>query len=632
MAVSLLTYLNFSSDKIIAINKIFVASVVTFFLMVSGCKKSDTPTPKPVANFNFASANFGLLPTTVNFSDSSQNAESYQWYFGDGNTSTSKNPSNTYSVAKTYSVKLVVTNSSGADSITRQVVISLNKPKANFTFNSSNMGQQPTTMSFTNASIGAITYQWYFDNGDTSSKTNPSENYSITKTYNVKLVAVNAAGKDSVTKQVQVTINKSSAKQMLSFIFLKSQNPTLISDITGTINGNKISVNMFSGFSKSLVATFSSSPKSSVYVGTNVQQSGLTVNDFSYTVDYTVKAEDSSTFTYSVDIQRDSFPQLDNAIVPLMSKYNMPGLSLAILKDDKLVYLNSYGFADIENNQSVTNKNLFRIGSISKNITAVSILKLAELGSLSLSQTVFGSGGILGNDYGTPPSGSGINLITIQNLLDHKSGWAYDPYGEPYGWTSAQMIKDLVTDSALRYNPGDTSIYLNAGYVILARVIEKVTNKGYEDYVKSNILAPCNVSRMAIGGSTLAERLPDEVKYYNAMYSPYTSTELRKWDAAGGWIASALDMARYVSRIDRLTYRPDILNSNSLQQMFFWYYTWINIGGIQGTNAILTRLDDHFSYAVVINHDIGSAGLTELINLMSNTIQARSNWATYDLF
>jgi CubicO group peptidase (beta-lactamase class C family) len=512
------------------------------------------------------------------------------------------------------------------------VVITLSKPKANFTFASANMGAQPTTINFTNTSVGASSYHWFFGNGDTSSKANPGENYSVTKTYNVTLVAVNAAGSDSITKQVPVTINKSSAKSMMSFAFLKALNPSLPNDVNGTILGNKISVNMLIGFATGLIATFSSSPKSSVYVTNVAQQTGVTANDFSYTVDYTVKAEDSSTFVYSVDIQRDSFPALDNSIKALMAKYNAPGLALAILKDDRLVYKNSYGFAQIDDSGLVSNESRFRIGSISKNLTAVTILKLAEGGQLSLNQTVFGVNGILGSDFGTPPIGSKIDQITVQNLLDHKSGWAFDPYGEPYGWTSAQMVADMVKDSALRYNPGDTSIYLNVGYVILGRVIEKVTGTNYEDYVKSSILTPCNVSQMQIGGSTLSQRLPLEVMYYNALYSPYTSTELRKWDAAGGWIGSAIDLAKYISRIDRVAYRPDILNSTSEQSLFLGYYEWINIGGIQGTNAILTRLDDHFSYAIVINHDIGDNGLNELISLMATQIQARTTWPVYDLF
>jgi len=615
-------------------NKSLLLAAFTIALcsIMPACKKTDTPTPMPVANFNFASPNFGLLPTTVNFSDSSQNAESYQWHFGDGNTSTSKNPSNTYSVAQTYSVKLVVSNSSGSDSVTKEVVISLSKPKANFTFGSNNMGQQPTTINFTNSSTGASSYEWFFDNGDTSSKPSPIENYSVTKLYKVKLIAINAAGKDSVTKQVQVTINKSSAKQILSFAFLKSLNPTLTSDINGIINSNKISVNMFSGFSKSLIATFSSSPKSSIYIGTNVQQSGITANDFSYTVDYVVKAEDSSTFTYSVDIERDSFPEMDNAITNFMSTHQIPGLSLTVVKNDKLVYENSYGYGDIEDNQPTNNENLFRIGSISKLITRIGILQLQDRGLLNLQQTVFATNGILGFDFGTPVPGSKIDQITVNELLNHTSGWAYNPFGEPLGWTTDQMIRDMVTDSALEYNPGDTAIYLSFGYEVLGRIIQKLSNQTYGSYCQQNIFAPSGINDMSLAKTILANRQVHEVKYYDAAYSPYDpSIEWEKWPAAAGWIATAKDLASFITRIDTDPYRTDILSLNILNQNYFGG-TWEYDGSRNGTAALLSRIDANLSFSIVINYSLDAQGFADLRALMAQIIHARTSWPAYDLF
>src|SRR6185312_15966479 len=110
-------------------------------------------------------------------------------------------------------------------------------------------------------------------------------------------------------------------------------------------------------------------------------------------------------------------------------------------------------------------------------ITAITILKLAQGGLLSLNQQVFGSNGILGTTYGVPPTGSNIDKITVQNLLDHKSGWTNDPTDPMFynlNWDFTQLITDMVTNRPLKYNPGDTSIYLNFGYCVLGRIIEKV--------------------------------------------------------------------------------------------------------------------------------------------------------------
>ncbi len=506
------------------------------------------------------------------------------------------------------------------------------KPVANFIFNSQNMGQIPTVVNFINTSTGASSYKWFFDNGDKSTKINPSENYSLTKIYNVKLIAINAAGSDSITKQVTVTINKSTEKKITSFSFLKSLNPSLSNDIYGIINGNKISLNVLSGFSKNMIASYTSSLKTSVYVGNITQLSGVSANDYSSTVDYTIKSEDSTSFIYSVDIQRDSFPEMDNAIARFMSQYNIPGLSLTVVKNDKLVYEQSYGYADIEDNQLTTNENLFRIGSISKLITRIGILQLQERGLLNLQETVFGTGGVLGFDFGTPVPGSKIDQITINELLNHTSGWAYNPFGEPLGYSTDQMIRDMVTDSALEYNPGDTSIYLSFGYEVLGRIIQKLSNQSYYDYCQQNMFSPSNITDMSLTQTSLANRQPHEVKYYNAAYSPYDPTiEWEKWPAAAGWIASAKDLAKFITRIDTDPYRPDILGLNILNQNYFggvWEYD----GARNGTIAFLSRIDANFSYSIVMNHDFGAQGYVDLRALMVQIIHARAVWPSYDLF
>ena len=95
-----------------------------------------------------------------------------------------------------------------------------------------------------------------------------------------------------------------------------------------------------------------------------------------------------------------AIPQVDNAVNDFMNTYSVPGVSVAIARDDKLVYVKSYGLADKTGNKAVTDKSLFRLASISKTITSVAIMKLLEAGKLSLNQTVFGEDGILGTTYG----------------------------------------------------------------------------------------------------------------------------------------------------------------------------------------------------------------------------------------
>jgi CubicO group peptidase (beta-lactamase class C family) len=123
-------------------------------------------------------------------------------------------------------------------------------------------------------------------------------------------------------------------------------------------------------------------------------------------------------------IQNDStFKKFDNLVILLREKFNIPSVSVAIIYKERLVYVNSYGFADIDSNQTATVDNLYRIASVSKPITAIAVLNLVQNGYLTLDQTVFGNNGILGNDFGIPPKESNIDKITVLNLLQHKGGY-----------------------------------------------------------------------------------------------------------------------------------------------------------------------------------------------------------------
>lgn len=333
----------------------------------------------------------------------------------------------------------------------------------------------------------------------------------------------------------------------------------------------------------------------------------------------------------------DSFTNLDNAILSKMTQYNVPGLSIAIIKNEKLVYLKAYGKSDIEANTNASNNDLYRIASVSKPITAIAILKMVQDGLISLDQKVFGTGSILGNDFGFVPSGSNKDLITVRHLLDHKSGWTNvpdDPMFRANSISQSQLISDLLSNRALTTNPGSTYYYLNFGYCVLGRVIEKVSGLSYENYVKTKVLSACGISTMKIGGSTLAERMTNEVKYYQPEYSPY-AMNVPRFDSHGGWIASGKDLAKLMVKIDRNTSNPDIISTTLLSQFYFDFNSWVHYGSIPGTSAILSRMNDNFSFVMLANTRTNSDG-NIILNDINNTIQTQingiANWPTYDLF
>lgn len=330
------------------------------------------------------------------------------------------------------------------------------------------------------------------------------------------------------------------------------------------------------------------------------------------------------------------FITLDDAIISKMAQYSIPGVTVAIVKNEKLVYLKSYGFADKESNQLASNDNLWRIASVSKPITAIAILKLVQDGLITLDQKVFGTGGILENDYGNPPAGSNKDLITVRHLLDHKSGWINspnDPMFSDISNTQTQLITDLLANRPLANSPGSTVYYLNFGYCVLGRIIEKITNMTYDNYVQT-LITPMGITDMKIAGNRLNDRFPNEVKYYQTEFSPY-AMNMTRMDSHGGWIATGKDLARFIIKIDRESFVPDLISTKLLNQFYFGYYNWVHYGSLPGTSSILNRLNDSFSFVVLANTRTNfndSVLLDDLNNTVSGQINLRGKWPTYDLF
>src|SRR5579862_7763282 len=101
--------------------------------------------------------------------------------------------------------------------------------------------------------------------------------------------------------------------------------------------------------------------------------------------------------------QPGSIAEIDSIVEKYLEKYEMPGLSIAIAKNDSLLYVKGYGYSDISAQKEVTDSSLFRIGCLSQPITAMGIMKLVEQGKIFPDEKVFGNDGILGYDFGTKP-------------------------------------------------------------------------------------------------------------------------------------------------------------------------------------------------------------------------------------
>jgi D-alanyl-D-alanine carboxypeptidase len=123
--------------------------------------------------------------------------------------------------------------------------------------------------------------------------------------------------------------------------------------------------------------------------------------------------------------QADTFSDkyVDSVVINFKLKWKIPGISVAIAKDGRLIYAKGFGYADTINKEPVTTNSLFRIASCSKTITAIGIMKLIEQNRLSLDDKVFGKHGILNGSYYQNIADSNIYKITVKNLLQQTIGW-----------------------------------------------------------------------------------------------------------------------------------------------------------------------------------------------------------------
>jgi CubicO group peptidase (beta-lactamase class C family) len=280
--------------------------------------------------------------------------------------------------------------------------------------------------------------------------------------------------------------------------------------------------------------------------------------------------------------------------------------------------------AQVRGGTPVAPSHLFRIASVSKPITTITVFRAIEAGLLALTDRVFGQGGILGNQFGTPPyPDQRVTQITVQHLLEHTSGWsgAQDPmFGQPNA-THADLIGQML-GLTLANNPGAIFDYLNFGYCVLGRVLEQVSGLTYPAFVRQQVLAPCGVTDMHIAGDTLAQRRPNEVTYtQQGMFNPY-ALPVARMDAHGGWIANPTDLLRIALRFDGFPSTPDLLQSNTIATMTTattasrpggapanyakgWAVNsagnWWHLGDFAGTISELVRTADGFCWAILAN-------------------------------
>ncbi|HTS31405.1 MAG TPA: serine hydrolase [Bryobacteraceae bacterium] len=180
---------------------------------------------------------------------------------------------------------------------------------------------------------------------------------------------------------------------------------------------------------------------------------------------------------------------MDQIIQSYVADHRFMGAAL-VARGDQVVFNQAYGSANLEWNVPNTPATKFRLGSVTKQFTAASILLLEERGKLNVNDPL--------KKY-MPDAPAAWDKVTIFHLLTHTSGVPSFtslpdyPKIEPFATTPARLIA-LFRDQPMDFEPGEKWLYDNSGYVLLTYVIEKITGDTYEKFVRENIFAPLGMT------------------------------------------------------------------------------------------------------------------------------------------
>ncbi|MBS1544385.1 MAG: beta-lactamase family protein [Bacteroidetes bacterium] len=238
--------------------------------------------------------------------------------------------------------------------------------------------------------------------------------------------------------------------------------------------------------------------------------------------------------------------QLSKVLDDLLSaqfKPGTPGCAVLIAKKGEVVYQKGFGYADLELNVPVRPEMIFRIGSVTKQFTAIAILQLVEQGKISVKDSI--QKFIL--DF--PSKGQ---TITIENLLTHTSGITEytqldipDPFIRRKDLTPEEIIR-YFKDLPLEFRPSSKFKYSNTGYFLLGVIIERVTKKSYQDYMQQNIITPLGLTNTYYDDAR--QVIPNRAKGYKKNDTSFENTDFESATisfSAGALISNNADLYKW---------------------------------------------------------------------------------------
>lgn len=235
------------------------------------------------------------------------------------------------------------------------------------------------------------------------------------------------------------------------------------------------------------------------------------------------------------------FEQLKIAIPLLMDEHNLPGLTIAVVSKEKVIFSDSYGYCDLSKIMQITPTTQFSVQSISKTYTALGFMLAVQDGKVSLDDSLKNYVPTFlikhkdGQDYSFE--------ITFRHLLKHRSGLAHEaPVGNNFVYGAFEEHIYSINDTFLRFKPDEQYSYSNLGIDLVAYALEKIYNMPFDQYMKEKVFIPLGMANSTFNQDEFLVHIDSAFGHDKTFLPKYPISML----GAGGMYSCSIDMAHFV--------------------------------------------------------------------------------------
>ncbi|MGA1418317.1 MAG: serine hydrolase domain-containing protein [Gemmatimonadaceae bacterium] len=333
-------------------------------------------------------------------------------------------------------------------------------------------------------------------------------------------------------------------------------------------------------------------------------------------------------------------PPLDSVLTAALTRTATPGVQVAVVLDGRLVYERAMGLADAESQRPATTRTLFRIGSVTKMLTAATLLELAAAGKLDPQAPI--------GRYVPEVATRRVGTVTTHHLLTHTAGWLDNAvaYGRMGEGALGEVFRE-VTDTLFFTDPGQVISYSNPGFSMAGYVAERAGEARFATLAERLVLRPVGMTRstfrpLEVMTTDFAQGHMGSPGSAPAMVRPYTENTAQ-W-AAGFLFSTAGELARFTmalmqdgeldgkrvlapTTVQRLTTGYQPIPGDSTARYGYGLVigrkdgarVWEHGGAINGFDAMVTMWPERRAALIVLDNRSGSP-LTEIDRFVRETV------------